>query len=54
MKIMHGPVRNTDPSTTQGRFSIPDQLQSSWKGVAEKKWWGDEKRRGFLEKKVGQ
>lgn len=34
---MNGPVRNTVPPTTQGRFSIPGQLQSGRKHLAEKK-----------------
>lgn len=33
---MHGPVRNTVPPTTQGRFSMPEQLQSSRRHLAKK------------------
>jgi len=37
---MHGPVRNTVPPTTHGRFSMPEQLQSSRRRLAEKKIGG--------------
>ena len=47
---MHGVVSNTVPRTTQGRFSMPQQLQSSRRRLEKKMLEFPEKKENFGKK----
>jgi hypothetical protein len=53
MRIMHGVVSNTVPRTTQGRFSMPQQLQSSRRRLERKNVGISGEERKFWQKELG-